>query len=83
MFVLAIVQVSVRGAVLALRVSRSAKQRGSAMPNDSNVLRDGSLIDLCGVTLLYRTKEGLSHSPVRSRSVRLFFWDVYSQGPRP
>ncbi|OQV18740.1 Protein pellino [Hypsibius exemplaris] len=56
-------EVSVRGAMLSLRSSRSAKQRGQPLVSDSNVLRDGSLIDLCGVTLLYRTKEGLDQSP--------------------
>lgn len=56
-------EVSVRGAILSLRSSRSAKTRGHLLPNDSNVVRDGSLIDLCGVTLLFRTKEGLEQSP--------------------
>ena len=58
-------EVSVRGAILSLRSSRSAKTRGHLLPNDSNVVRDGSLIDLCGVTLLFRTNEGLEQSPVR------------------
>lgn len=30
----------------------------------SNVLLDGTLIDLCGATLLWRSAEGLSNSPV-------------------
>lgn len=30
---------------------------------ESNELVDGSLIDLCGATLLWRTAEGLSHTP--------------------
>lgn len=30
----------------------------------SNVLLDGTLIDLCGATLLWRSAEGLLNSPV-------------------
>lgn len=32
---------------------------------ESNVLQDGTLIDLCGATLLWRSAEGLESSPVR------------------
>lgn len=31
---------------------------------ESNVLQDGTLIDLCGATLLWRSAEGLQNSPV-------------------
>lgn len=31
--------------------------------NETNQLQDGSLIDLCGATLLWRTAEGLSRTP--------------------
>lgn len=31
--------------------------------NESNTLQDGSLIDLCGATLLWRTPAGLCHTP--------------------
>lgn len=31
--------------------------------NESNTLQDGSLIDLCGATLLWRTPAGLRHTP--------------------
>ena len=31
--------------------------------NESNVLQDGSLIDLCGATLLWRTPAGLLRAP--------------------
>lgn len=31
--------------------------------NESNTLQDGSLIDLCGATLLWRTPAGLGHTP--------------------
>ncbi|XP_055341589.1 protein pellino-like [Paramacrobiotus metropolitanus] len=65
-------EVSVRGSVLALRSSRSAKVRGQPLANESNVLRDGTLIDLCGVTLLFRSRDGLEQGPtVRQLEDRL------------
>lgn len=33
--------------------------------NESNILQDGSLVDLCGATLLWRTAEGLFHTPTQ------------------
>lgn len=33
--------------------------------NTDNILNDGTLIDLCGATLLWRSVEGLRHTPVR------------------
>ncbi|KAH0620272.1 hypothetical protein JD844_020415 [Phrynosoma platyrhinos] len=33
--------------------------------NETNVLQDGSLIDLCGATLLWRTADGLFHTPTQ------------------
>ncbi|XP_069036586.1 E3 ubiquitin-protein ligase pellino homolog 1-like isoform X2 [Lepisosteus oculatus] len=47
-------EISVCGNVYALRETRSAQQRGRL---------DGSLIDLCGATLLWRTPAGLRHTP--------------------
>jgi len=32
--------------------------------DSNNILTDGTLIDLCGATLLWRSAEGLSLSPV-------------------
>ncbi len=32
--------------------------------NIDNILKDGTLIDLCGATLLWRSIEGLKHTPV-------------------
>jgi hypothetical protein len=32
--------------------------------DETNVLQDGTFIDLCGVTLLWRSNEGLEKSPV-------------------
>ncbi|KAK9391225.1 E3 ubiquitin-protein ligase pellino 3 [Crotalus adamanteus] len=56
-------EISVCGNVYALRDSRSAQQRGKLVETESNVLQDGSLIDLCGATLLWRTSEGLLRTP--------------------
>ncbi|KPP77397.1 E3 ubiquitin-protein ligase pellino 1-like [Scleropages formosus] len=66
------------GNVYALRETRSAQQRGKLVSeerwrgrgttsyrveNESNTLQDGSLIDLCGATLLWRTPAGLRRTP--------------------
>ncbi|KAM9426561.1 E3 ubiquitin-protein ligase pellino homolog 3 isoform 2-T2 [Pholidichthys leucotaenia] len=56
-------EISVCGNVFALRETRSAQQRGKLVENESNTLQDGSLIDLCGATLLWRTPAGLRHTP--------------------
>ncbi|XP_023699208.1 E3 ubiquitin-protein ligase pellino homolog 1 isoform X4 [Paramormyrops kingsleyae] len=56
-------EISVCGNVFALRETRSAQQRGKLVENESNTLQDGSLIDLCGATLLWRTPVGLSRTP--------------------
>ncbi|KAL2086983.1 hypothetical protein ACEWY4_018042 [Coilia grayii] len=56
-------EISVCGNVFSLRETRSAQQRGKMVEKESHELRDGSLIDLCGVTLLWRTAEGLARTP--------------------
>ncbi|KAL1242979.1 Protein pellino [Trichinella spiralis] len=56
-------EVSVDGDLFALRPTRSTPHRGEKVETQSNVLQDGTLIDLCGATLLYRTAYGLSESP--------------------
>ncbi|XP_032660186.1 E3 ubiquitin-protein ligase pellino homolog 3 isoform X2 [Chelonoidis abingdonii] len=56
-------EISVCGNVYALRDSRSAQQRGKLVQTESNMLQDGSLIDLCGATLLWRTTAGLLLTP--------------------
>lgn len=58
-------EVSVGGGIYNLRESRSAQQKGTAVDEVSNVLQDGTLIDLCGATLLWRSAEGLSKSPTK------------------
>ncbi|KAJ6637458.1 Protein pellino [Pseudolycoriella hygida] len=56
---------SVGGDIFCLRESRSAQQKGRQAPDETNVLLDGTLIDLCGATLLWRSAEGLQNSPTK------------------
>ncbi|KAM4583678.1 E3 ubiquitin-protein ligase pellino homolog 1-like isoform 2-T2 [Odontesthes bonariensis] len=56
-------EISVCGNVFTLRETRSAQQRGNMVDSEYNKLVDGSLIDLCGATLLWRTAEGLARTP--------------------
>ncbi|XP_040268706.1 E3 ubiquitin-protein ligase pellino homolog 2 isoform X1 [Bufo bufo] len=58
-------EISVCGDVYTLRETRSAQQRGKLVENETNILQDGSLIDLCGATLLWRTADGLFHTPTQ------------------
>lgn len=58
-------EVSVDGGIYAIRESRSATQKGTRIENESNVLQDGTLIDLCGATLLWRSVEGFRASPTK------------------
>ncbi|CAG9105541.1 unnamed protein product [Plutella xylostella] len=58
-------ETSVGGAVFSLRESRSAQQKGLPCQAESNVLKDGTMIDLCGATLLWRSAEGLNNSPTK------------------
>lgn len=57
---------SVGGNVLNLRKSRFAPERTERIQDERNVLQDGTLIDLCGVTLIWRSAEGLNNSPRKS-----------------
>ncbi|CAL8254149.1 unnamed protein product [Lota lota] len=56
-------EISVCGNVFTLRETRSAQQRGKMVDPESQELVDGSLLDLCGATLLWRTAEGLARAP--------------------
>ncbi len=56
-------EISVGGGVFGLRESRSAAAQGSPVPEESGELRDGTLVDLCGATLLWRSADGLARSP--------------------
>lgn len=56
-------ETSVGGCIFTLRESRSAQQKGQLIEDETNVLQDGTLIDLCGATLLWRSADGLAKSP--------------------
>lgn len=56
-------EVSVDGGIYAIRESRSAAQKGTRIEDEDNILRDGTLIDLCGATLLWRSVDGFKASP--------------------
>ncbi|KAK2818256.1 hypothetical protein Q7C36_022189 [Tachysurus vachellii] len=56
-------EISVCGNVHTLRMTRAAQSKGQQVMDESQVLLDGSLIDLCGVTLLWRSAAALSRSP--------------------
>uniref|UniRef100_A0A1I7RTT7 Gelsolin-like domain-containing protein n=1 Tax=Bursaphelenchus xylophilus TaxID=6326 RepID=A0A1I7RTT7_BURXY len=56
-------EVSVDGEIYTLRETRSSTKRGDLVPDETNQLQDGTLIDLCGATLLWRSAEGLKQSP--------------------
>jgi pellino protein len=65
-------EVSVCGAVFSLNESRltpclSTNSSTTKKPSStkSNVLRDGTLIDLCGATLLWRSVESLQKTPTK------------------
>lgn len=50
---------------LARAVLRSVILSCPQVENESNILQDGSLVDLCGATLLWRTTQGLFHTPTQ------------------
>ncbi|XP_031569290.1 E3 ubiquitin-protein ligase pellino homolog 1-like isoform X2 [Actinia tenebrosa] len=56
-------EISVCGNIYGLRETRSSAVRGKPMAMESNVLMDGSLIDLCGAVLMWRTSEGMKAIP--------------------
>ncbi|XP_054153668.1 protein pellino-like isoform X2 [Oppia nitens] len=58
-------EVSVCGEIYSVRETRSASQKGNKIDNETNILTDGTLIDLCGATLLWRSAEGLATSPTK------------------
>jgi len=64
-------EVSVGGGMFGLRESRSAPTKGRSIPNESNALIDGTLIDICGATLLWRSNAGLARSPTTRELERL------------
>ena len=56
-------EVSVDGNIFGRREPRSAIVEGIPVPTENNNLIDGTLIDLCGATLLWRSADGLNRSP--------------------
>ncbi|VDN56185.1 unnamed protein product [Dracunculus medinensis] len=56
-------EVSLDGDIYEVRQLRSSSKRGKFLTSETNELRDGTLIDLCGATLLWRTSQGLAKSP--------------------
>ncbi|CAI5450368.1 unnamed protein product [Caenorhabditis angaria] len=56
-------EVSINGNVYEPRITRSSSTRGALVPEWTNMLQDGTLIDLCGATILWRTADGLERSP--------------------
>lgn len=56
-------EVSVMGNVLKLREQRSSRNPGASVPEETNILTDGCLVDLCGITLMWRTAIGLAQGP--------------------
>uniref|UniRef100_A0A915DJ34 Protein pellino n=1 Tax=Ditylenchus dipsaci TaxID=166011 RepID=A0A915DJ34_9BILA len=59
-------EVSVDGDIYSLRETRSSTKCGQLIHEETNQLQDGTLIDLCGATLLWRTAAGLKQSPSRN-----------------
>ncbi|XP_070578036.1 E3 ubiquitin-protein ligase pellino homolog 2-like isoform X2 [Ptychodera flava] len=58
-------EVSVCGKVYSLREIRSSPQRGKLIESENNILEDGTLVDLCGATLLWRSATGLLRTPTQ------------------
>lgn len=56
-------EISVCGNVYGLRKTRSTTEKGKTVEDESNVLLDGSLIDLCGAVLLWRSAEAIREMP--------------------
>ncbi|XP_066996251.2 protein pellino-like [Anabrus simplex] len=59
-------EVSIGGKIFSLRLPRCSQKRGKLIEIENNVLQDGTLIDICGATLLWRSVEGLKKSPTKS-----------------
>ncbi|CAI8030835.1 E3 ubiquitin-protein ligase pellino homolog 2 [Geodia barretti] len=56
-------EVTVNGHVRKMRKERSSRCTGVEAPEETNILTDGCLIDLCGVTLMWRTAIGIEQGP--------------------
>ena len=58
-------EVTVMGNMRKLRSKRSSRTPGEPLSSETNILTDGCLIDLCGVTLMWRSAMGLEQAPTR------------------
>ena len=67
-------ELSVEGAVYTLRETRSHAKRGHFCPEFDNVLRDGTLIDLCGATLLWRSASRIQNMPNMAELGKHFYY---------
>jgi len=56
-------EVSVGGRIFDLRDSRSSQSPGKRLEYSDNILTDGTLIDLCGTTLLWRSGQNIKDMP--------------------
>lgn len=57
---------SVGGNIFNIRKFRNAQETATKIQEETNVLQDGTLIDLCGVTLIWRSAEGLQSSTTKA-----------------
>ena len=55
-------EVSVSGKIFPVRGQRWIPSKDQELRKENNILEDGTLIDLCGATLLWRSRLGLSKS---------------------
>lgn len=62
---------SIGGDIFSMRGTRSSQQKGRKMQEETNVLKDGTLINLGGTTLLWRSAEGLKMTPRNADLKRL------------
>ena len=56
-------EVSVGGEIYSLREDRTSRHMAKFIETEDNILKDGTLINLCGATLLWRTDDGLRKTP--------------------
>ncbi len=71
-------EVSVGGSVFDLGEGRLKFNYQTAInSNTENILKDGTLIDLCGAVLLWRSIEGLKHTPVNIKFLIKVFKKFY------
>uniref|UniRef100_A0A672N9G6 E3 ubiquitin-protein ligase pellino homolog 1-like n=2 Tax=Sinocyclocheilus grahami TaxID=75366 RepID=A0A672N9G6_SINGR len=74
-------EISVCGNVFTLRETRSAPTPGKLVENECHELVDGTLIDLCGATLLWRSAEGLSRTPT-PKHLEVLRWELNAARPQ-